>query len=351
MVRCKSQTGAFVVSVVTAAFAAAGCATTEPAVDAVKRVWPLPPDPPRIEYVRSFSQPRDLGKKRSWLFGAARYLFGEGKEPVMLRPYGVAVDAAGRIYVTDTGLQVVHVFDFERRDYRQLFWIDRGRTRLASPVGVTIDEQGMLYVADSELNRIFVYEPTKNRLVRTIGAPGQFTRLGGLAFNRKNKLIYGIDAGAHRVFALDLDGKETLAFGARGPADGQLNFPTHIWTDDAGAVYVTDSLNFRVQIFQSDGTFVSKFGRLGNTLGTFSKPKGVAVDGDGHIYVVDGIYDTVQIFNANGQLLLNFGRNGEQPGDFWLPAGIAIGRDNRIYIADTYNQRVQVFRYLPGPES
>jgi DNA-binding beta-propeller fold protein YncE len=337
--------------VVALTLAAAGCATTDSAEPTVKRVWPLPPDAPRIEYVRSFSQPRDLGKKRSWLLGAARYLFGEGKEPVMLRPYGVALDAAGRVYVSDTGLQVVHIYDFDRKDYRQVFWIERGQTRLASPVGLAIDDQGMLYVADSELNRIFVYEPGKRELVQTIGTPGQFTRLGGLAYNRKNKLIYGIDAGAHRVFALDLSGKEVLGFGARGQGDGQLNFPTHVWTDDNGAVYVTDSLNFRVQIFEPDGKFVSKLGRLGNTLGSFSKPKGVAVDGDGHIYVVDGIYDTVQIFNSNGQLLLNFGHNGEQPGDFWLPAGIAIDRKNQIYIADTYNQRVQVFRYLPGPES
>jgi DNA-binding beta-propeller fold protein YncE len=326
------------------------CAALEPAKPRVERYWPLPPDPPRISYVQSFSQPNDMGKKRTWLLITFRFLFGEDQAPYMLRPYAVTTDDQGWVFVTDTGLQAVHVYDFSGKNYHQVFWIERGISRLISPVGVAVDEERNLYVSDSQLNRIFVYDTRKFRLIRTIGQPGQFERLGGLAFNSKNKLLYVVDAGGHRVTAFDSKGKEALSFGNRGGGDGEFNFPSHIAADAQGWVYITDSMNFRIQIFDENGKFINKFGRLGNTLGTFSKPKGVAVDPEGHIYVVDGIYDTVQIFNREGHLLMHFGQVGEKEGDFWLPGGIAIDRRSRIYVADTYNQRVQIFQFLGGPE-
>ncbi len=345
-------------------FLLAACATLEPSKAEVERYWPGPPDPPRISYVKGFSTPHDLGKKRTWLLMTAQFLFGEGKEPHMLRPYAVATDRNGRIYVADTGLQVVHLYDFDGKSYEQIFWIQRGQSRLMSPVGVAVDEESRVYVSDSKLNRIFVYSPEERfwpvrffsggsprqlELIRIIGEPGQFQRLGGLTFNAKNKLIYAVDSAGHRVVAFNAAGEQVLNIGKRGAGDGEFNFPSHITSDSGGYLYVTDSMNFRVQIFDQNGEFVSKLGHLGNTLGTFSKPKGVAVDSEGHIYVVDGIYDTVQIFDRQGRILMNFGQAGEKEGDFWLPNGITIDHRDQIYIADTYNQRVQVFQFLGVP--
>ncbi|HUK56410.1 MAG TPA: 6-bladed beta-propeller [Nitrospiria bacterium] len=325
------------------------CATPEAAKTKVERYWPLPPDPPVISYLNSFSEPKDLGAKRSWFRMTVEFLFGPEAAPHMIRPYAVATDGKGRVYVTDTGLQAVHIYDFADKTYRQIFWIERSRSRLMSPVGVALDDRGLIYVSDSELNRIFVYEPRKLRWVRTIGDAGQFQRLTGIAYHPKLQRLYAVDTAAHQVSAFDLSGKRLMTFGRRGKEDGELNFPTHITIDSEGALYVTDSMNFRVQIFDADGKFLGKLGHVGNTLGSFSKPKGVAVDASGHIYVVDGLYDTIQIFDRKGELLLNFGRTGEKAGDFYLPAGIAVDNKNRIYVADTYNQRVEVFQFLGEP--
>lgn len=326
------------------------CATTDVGQKKTERFWPLPPDPPVIAYLSSFSDPKDLGTKRGWFRRTVEFLFGEAAVPHMLRPYAVATDGKGRVYVTDTGLQAVHVYDFPAKRYQQIFWIARGQSRLMSPVGIALDENGMIYVSDSQLNRIFIYEPKKRRWVGTLGEPGQFQRLTGIAYHSRLRRLYAVDTAAHRVTAFDLSGKSVTTFGRRGDKDGELNFPTHITIDSQGLLYITDSMNFRVQIFDPGGTFEGKLGRLGNTLGSFSKPKGVAVDAAGHIFVVDGIYDTVQIFNRNGELLMNFGKTGEKEGDFWLPAGIAIDSRNRIYVADTYNQRVAVFQFLGEPK-
>ncbi len=326
------------------------CATLEPAKPRVERFWPLPPDPPVIAYLSSFSEPKDMGTKWRWLRRTMGFLFGEGGTPHMLRPYAVATDGKGRVYVTDTGVQAVHIYNFPAKSYRQIFWIVRGRSRLMSPVGVAVDEKGMIYISDSQLNRIFVYEPKKLRWVGTIGEPDQFERLTGIAYHPKAHRLYAVDTAAHQVTVFDPSGKALTTFGRRGEKDGELNFPTHITVDSEGLLYITDSMNFRVQIFDSDGRFLGKLGQLGNALGSFSKPKGVAVDSEGHIYVVDGIYDTIQIFNRQGDLLLNFGQTGEKEGDFYLPAGIAIDGKNQIYVADTYNQRIQVFRFLGSPK-
>ena len=54
-------------------------------------------------------------------------------------------------------------------------------------------------------------------------------------------------------------------------------------------IYVTDSLNCRIQVFEADGQFQRVFGSAGDGPGHFSRPKGVAVDRAGHVYVVDAL--------------------------------------------------------------
>jgi DNA-binding beta-propeller fold protein YncE len=326
------------------------CLLTACARAPVKKVeifWPVPPDPPRIGYVSSFSEPKDMNRTKSFFKKAVDFIFGEDTEPRIVRPYGVLSDGKGTVYVTDVGLQVVHVFDFAEKSYRQVFKLKNGRLR--SPIGVAIDSSAsgeeMLYVSDSELNRIFVYDP-KGKMVREIGKEGEFQRVAGIAINPASHILYAVDTAGHKVVAFDRQGKKSFEFGKRGSGEGEFNFPTHISLDREGSLYVTDAMNFRIEMFDARGKFTSKFGSLGNTLGSFSKPKGVTIDRHGHVYVVDSLYDTVQIFDKEGRLLLNFGSAGSKEGNFWLPAGISADGQDRIYVADTYNHRVQVFQFL-----
>lgn len=310
-------------------------------------VWPLPPEQPRIAFIQNIAEPKDLGIKKSFFRKVFEFIVGSEMEPHLIRPFGIFSDGKGRVYVTDTGLQAVHIFDFTNKKYQQLFKLPGGR--LLSPIGVASDTLGNIYVSDSVINRIFVYS-NKGEFSSVIGKAGDFQRVAGIAVNPKNDNIYAVDTAGHKIIVFDPSGKRLTEIGKRGEGDGEFNFPTHISIDNEGHLYITDSMNFRVQILDSDGRFESKFGRLGNKLGTFSKPKGVSVDREGHIYVVDGIYDTVQIFDREGRLLLNFGKSGNDDGNFWLPSGIFVDGKDYIYIADTYNNRVSEFRYLSQPE-
>ncbi|MFQ5579180.1 MAG: 6-bladed beta-propeller [Nitrospiria bacterium] len=310
--------------------------------------WPSPPDPPKIKYLKSLSEPKDIGVNQSWFKRVFRFIFGKRRTAYIIRPSGIAADDLGGVYVADTGLQVVHHFNQTENKYRQFFKISPG-IRLQNPIGVALDGAKHLYVSDTDLNRIFVFDP-KGKLTRTIGSDEEIKRISGIAIDKSRERLYAVDTMGHRILIYALSGEKKGIIGKRGIGDGEFNFPTYATVDSEGRLYVSDSLNFRVQVFDPEGLYQRQMGTLGNRLGQFSRPKGVAVDQEKNIYVVDSLFDTVQIFNPSGELLLHFGKTGVKRGTFWLPAGIAVDPQGRIYVADTYNKRVQIFQLLGEEE-
>jgi DNA-binding beta-propeller fold protein YncE len=305
-------------------------------------VWPSPPQTPRIQYVRSIYSPSDIGVKNSWFKKAIDTIFGkEELSDILLRPYGVFVDSE-RMYVTDPGIHALHVFEMKDKKY---FIIKKIRKEdLISPIGVTADKNGEIYLSDSFLRKVFVFDK-KGEYLREIGSSELFMRPSGIALD--NDRIFVVDTHGHCVLVFSKkDGKLIFKFGKNGSGTGDFNYPTNIFIDKNDILYIMDSMNFRVQVFDRDGNFISVFGKHGDGSGDFSKPKGIAVDSEGHIYIADADFDTIQIFDMNGRLLLNFGNIGRKPGEMVLPAGVFIDRQDRIYVADSYNNRVQIFQYL-----
>lgn len=327
----------------------AGCATTPGPLTLapdMARVWPVPPDPPRVAYLHQIRVPKDAGVRESLGKRFLAVFTGRARPPAVEEPIGLYADRDGWMLVADPGLQVVHIYNLKRHTYAQASALPGGR--LASPVGVAFDpERGWVFVADSIHNAIFVYD-TQGYYVGRFGEG--LTRVSGLAWDAPRKRLIAVDTGNHRVLMFDAEGRQVSVIGGRGDRPGEFNFPTHVAVAPDGTFYVSDSLNFRIQAFRPDGTPLRTVGRLGGVVGTFSKPKGVAVDDGGRLYVVDGIYDVVQIFDAEGQLLMHFGGAGSGPGGFWLPAGIAVA-GNDLFVADTHNGRVQLFRLLAADDA
>jgi len=303
--------------------------------------WPQPPDEPRIQYVKAIAGPEDLGIKKGFFKKLVEFFTGREEEG-FAKPYGIAVDVVGRIYVSDTGDSSYHVLDPSDGKYTR---IDEFKDqKLRSPIGIAVDKAGNVYVSDSELKTIFCFDKA-GKGVRSFGDK-DLKRPAGLFVDDKNGLVYVVDTLGHKILVYDLLGNKKQEFGERGDGDGQFNYPTNVWVDRDGSVLVCDSMNFRVQMFDGGGKFLGKFGREGNSIGTFAKPKGVAMDTQGHIYVVEALFDAVQIFDRKGQVLLSFGDSGYDRGEFWLPAGIWIDGNDRIYVVDSYNQRVQIFQLM-----
>lgn len=319
----------------------AGCATTTPAP--VELVWPLAPETPRIKYVEIFQRKDHFGAQ-----GTERLkeiLFGKDprSQGRMVKPYAVTTDAKGRVYVTDTGLGVVWVFDREKKEVR--FLGDSRQGRLATPSGVVVDGRGVVFVSDTKLDRVFAYDES-GKVILAIGKPGEFYSPSGLALDRDSGRLYVADTGRHKIRVYDgVSGKFLFEFGGRGTEPGKFNFPTHLFLRK-GRLYVTDTMNFRVQVCTLEGKPLESFGEIGANLGQLARAKGAAVDSEGHLYVVDAAFSNFQIFDANGELVLYVGQVGTQPGQFWLPAGMHIDEEDRIYVVDQYNRRVQVFQYM-----
>ena len=311
----------------------------EPASDLV---WPLPPDPPRIRYVGSLHSSSDFKKKsRRW----TRFFLGPDKETgISLRkPYGVTTDSEGRVYVTDTGLGVVVMFDGDKQEVRQLG--ASGRVRLHTPIGIVFDDRGRLFVSDADLDQVFRFD-SNGEVELALGGKEGLSNPTGLAFDPDRQRLYVADSHQHQIFLYSPDGEFLTRWGSRGSGPGEFNFPTNLTVDSDGNLYVVDTGNFRVQVLSPDGEHLQEFGKAGDGFGSFHRPKGIALDSDGHIYVVDAAFNNFQIFNSESQVLLFVGTLGKGPGDFWLPAGIHIDDSDQIYIVDQVNARVQIFQYL-----
>jgi sugar lactone lactonase YvrE len=313
-------------------------------------VWPGPPDPPRVKYLWSITETAAAkeGRRglRDFILGDAT---GDVTDPrtsnVLMRPYTVYVDAKERLYVADPGAFRVTVIDLKTADVLNI--TQAGNEDFISPIGVLSDRSGRIYVSDSQLGKVSVFDEKGTYLTRF---EGEFKRPTCMAIDEKGSTIYVSDTLEHKIYTYSLEGKRTGSIGGPGSLPGELHYPTHLFVDKEGLLYVTDSMNFRIQIFDPAGDVLGSVGVLGDRHGNLEKPKGVAVDSQGHIYVVDSINDTVKIFDRKGALLLFFGERGHSLGEFWLPSGIFIDNADIIYVADTYNMRVQAFQFLKEQE-
>jgi DNA-binding beta-propeller fold protein YncE len=306
--------------------------------------WPKPPEVPRIYFINSISRPEDLNIKEGSVKRFFKFFIGgEESERKIIKPYGLETDSARRYYVVDSFSKCVHVFDGEEKTY---FRFPKDDTDFELPVDIAISGTGVIYVTDSKEAVVKVFKEYGKTYDGEIGR-GILKRPAGIAINEKTGELLVVDTGNSQIMRYDVDSRQLKgAVGRDGNEEGMFHYPTNIFVSKSGLIFVTDSLNFRIQIFSPEWEFLDSFGKVGNNPGFFSRPKGIAVDSDDNIYVVDALFDNIQVFNSEGKLLMEFGGPGHEYGQFWLPTGIFIDRRDRIYVSDTYNRRIQVFQYV-----
>lgn len=301
----------------------AGCAAPSPKAPVEKEAvfYPLPPDPPRIQYLATFAGARDLGAPRS---GLADFIAGEDKGgEELLRPYGASM-YQGKIYVADNRLSGLAVFDLVAKQFSVIS--GSGSGRMQRPINVTIDADGTKYVTDTGRNQVLVYD-RNDRFFSAFGEKGEFKPVDTAILGDR---LYMVDIEHHEVWVLNKhNGKVLFKFGKPGSGEGELYHPTNLAISPDKDIYVVETSNFRVSRFTADGKFILSFGKAGQGPGQFARPKGIAIDRAGRIYVGDAAFQNVQIFNKNGRVLMAFGQPSEgAPGALNLPAGIAIDYDN-----------------------
>lgn len=318
---------------------ATACGHRPVVVDApLALVWPLPPDAPKIRYLGAIRSGSDIGATKT------SSKENEAIAAAPIKPYGVAVDGDGRIYMTDGGR--VLFYDRGKRAFGS-FGYTAGEGQLAELIGIAVSKDRRIFVTDVSAGRVMVFSPD-GKLKGVIGKTGDFTSPAGFALDETGKKIYIVDSKKHRVNVYSLNDYSFLrTIGSRGiQGEGKFNFPTNAAIDSKGNLYVVDTGNSRVQVFDKNGAYVKSFGKTGDLPGALARPKGIAVDSEDHLYVVDAAFQNVQVFNAEGRLLLAFGKGGLGPGSFTLPAGITIDSHDKVYVVDQWPGNVQMFQYL-----
>ncbi|HEY3381069.1 MAG TPA: 6-bladed beta-propeller [Vicinamibacterales bacterium] len=322
----------------------------------VQTVWPGPPDEPRIRYVRTYAGGDDVGAVRKpktmslkeALLGKDR-LAGENRNANgFMKPFGVAVDGFGRVIVSDTAQAAVFVMDAERRSFTAI-GAKSGQAMFRVPVGLAVDASNNIYVGDSGLGRILVFGADLG--FRTaIGQRAELVAPSGLAVDDTRGRLYVVDSRRHALLVFELSsGRLLRTVGRRGTGLGEFNFPTGVASGPDGRVYVTDTMNCRVEVFDVDLHVIASFGSLGVRPGQFRRPKGIAVDAENVVYVVDSDFNNFQMFTTDGQPLMWVGELGERPGQMQLPAGIAVDRARRlILVSEQVNKRIQLFERIPA---
>ncbi len=303
-------------------------------------VWPGPPDPPRIKYVRSFHSARDI--KGASVVGSV--VLGADTSFTMRKPNSIFVDKDGRVLITDTAHADVFIYDLNKKKVSS---VSSAGTRIFfKPIGVVSDNMGRIFVSDTRSDQVSVLD-NKGRLMKYLRPGIPFKQPTGMAVDNERGRLYVVDTHLHHVQVFDL---KTLKYikkiGERGKEEGSFNFPSNITVDSKGNIYVVDTMNARVQVFDTEGRFLYSYGRFGDAPGEFARPKGIAIDSEGHIYVVDAAFNNVQIFDDEGKVLMAFGGYGNGRGQMILPVGISIDKDDYIYVTDSWNERVDVYEFL-----
>ncbi len=337
-------------------------------IDTSKLVWPLPPDVPRIKFVKEVygqeapkvpAGQKAPKKKQSWMDRVAGLqttdsgAFKQDVTHILGKPYGVGVDSHGRIYVADSFVSAVFIFDLERNETKLLR--NGGEARFGTIIGLTVDDADRLFVVDALMHRIGVFN--KEWKLETYFGTDELGHPGGIAIDERNRFLYVADTGNERIAVFDADTFKFLRSIGGPPKKvgdddpGTLSKPSNVAVDKEGLIYVSDTMNNRIQVFDADGGFVSMFGRSGDGPGFFARPKGISIDSDGHIWVADAYQNRVQVYDKEGHLLAFFGVGGGLPGQFGAPTGLFVDKTNRVMVTEQLEGRLQIFQYVTDAEA
>jgi len=308
-----------------------------------------PPSPAeRVRFIREFSSAQDVRRPHPVLNKTLDIIAGskpiENPVEVLKTPFAVTTDSWHRIFVTDTGLGKVHIFDF---DHSRYFTLGNSREGLGRPAGIAADRENNVYVTDSNSGAIRVFDSKgkfRRYLKESRGSESYFQQPLGIAVDTATERIYVCDSSRHMIIVLDKKGRVIDRFGKRngGARPGEFRYPTQLVVS-GGEITVLDSGNRRVQILDSRGHFQREI-----QLGYADKDSGLAADADGKIYVSDSTVNQVRVFSHDGGLLYRIGHMGTQAGEFDGASGLWLDSGNCLYVVDARNKRVQEFQ-VAGP--
>jgi tripartite motif-containing protein 71 len=283
-----------------------------------------------------------------------------------------AVNAAGHVYVADTGDERVLAFDATGRGLLAFGTPGTSPGQLIAPLGVAADGDGGAggaFVVETYGSRSPIY-----RFGSSWRYLGEWQRGGGAIVGShwfgptaaavasdgslwvtdpRNGIVRHLSSGGGYLDALGdpspapsgSDGQGERGEGEEGGspgAAGALLEPLGVALSPSGAVvYVADGGAKQVMRFSSSDR---PLGRLGSV--ALDRPVAVAVAPDGAVYVADAGLRRVFELSPAGVLLAAWGGPGSGPGRFEAPSGVAVDSAGDVFVSDRQLDRVQ--KFSPG---
>jgi len=322
----------------------------------------------------------------------------------LLLPSSVVFDAAGNLFFVETGNHVVRkvtsaeIITTVAGNGVQGFSGDGGlatSAELDSPAGLALDAAGDLYIADSHNQRVREVNAATGIIVTIAGTGAAgFSGDGGAATAARLDLptalaldsagsIYVADSGNHRVRRIaaatgvitTIAGNGIEAFaGDNGPASAaSIDSPNGLVLDAAGNLYIADTHNGRVRMVSAATGLISTVagaGVLGGNVQSFggdngaataaglALPRGLAMDAAGNLYFADSANHRIRRISPTGVITTIAGQGTETfAGDnapavsasLDSPQSVAVSPTGLLTLADSGNQRVRQLDALPAP--
>ncbi|MBI5835666.1 MAG: NHL repeat-containing protein [Candidatus Eisenbacteria bacterium] len=247
----------------------------------------------------------DRGNHRILEFDAGLVLVGErggfGFEPGrFVDPRAVVADRGTRVYVLDTSGGRVQTLD-ARREPEGVLLDARGAAGglgIHRPVAMAVDGAGRLFLSDRETQSLLVYSASGDSLAAWGGfgdGPGQFRRIAGACVDARGS-VWVADEARRRVVRLDAAGGYVSEFEA-APESLAASRPFGVAVAADGRVAVADPGLRRVTVFSASGQAQAVL--EGDGTHPFEEPVAVAWGGD-RLAVADQGAHVVLVFRMPG---------------------------------------------------
>ena len=253
-------------------------------------------------------------------------------------PASLAVDAEGQLFIAELFEHRIRRVDSSgiitsiAGTGEEGFSGDGGpsvEAQLSYPRGVAVDAAGNVFIADARNQRIRKVDPSGTISTYPRGHSSDGVTLsgnpGGVAVDAAGNLFF-TDTTKSNVYRVDSSGIITHIAGVwssgysgdGGPAlDAHLRAPSDVAVDAAGNVYIADEYNHRIRRVDSSGiittiagTGVTGFSGDGGPAAQarLAGPRGVAVDAAGNVYIADYGNQRIRKVDPSGTITTIAGR-------------------------------------------
>ena len=275
-------------------------------------------------------------------------------------PYGVAVDAAGNLYVADAGNNRIRkvspggVISTVAGNGAAGSSGDGGLaadSELNFPEAVAVDASGSIFIADTNNNRIRRVSPTG--IISTVAGNG---RQGD---SSDGTPATSAQLNLPRSVSVDASGNLYVTDFFDGVA---VDPPGQLSITDIPSIHIEHTLKERIRrvlpsglITTIAGGSVGYSGDGGPAAGAQLRyPQGLALDASGNLYIADTNNNRIRKVSPSGIIstvagngTFSYSGDGGSAGSaqLYLPGGVTLDNSGNLYISDQLNNRIRKVSY------